>query len=180
MTKAHNQRSDLLEDLHERAGRWLPGEPPDSDRPNWEPGDEDDDELLTQKIADALRDGKSERQIAKLLGIPRSAFWKGRAMAVIPNGLFERLMAARVGVKALIYIGRLGSDPNNIPAVEIERCPHCGHVLRARNKSILWALDIFQRWLVDGFAGAGGDREPTFPTAVHRQRSQGKADMTKE
>jgi len=38
-----------------------PGSHPHSDRPNWQPGDDDEEELMLQKIADALRDGKSER-----------------------------------------------------------------------------------------------------------------------
>src|SRR5262245_47273795 len=131
-------------------GPGSPGSHPHSERPNWQPGDDDAEELQLQKIKDALRDGKSERQIAKLLGVSRMMFWRGRLISAIPDGLLERLFRARVGTKALIYIARLGCDPNNIPAVEIERCPHCGHALRARNKSILRALDIMQQWIRDG------------------------------
>jgi hypothetical protein len=113
------------------------------DRPNWRPGDDDADELLTQKIADAWRDGKSERQIAKLLGVSRMMFWRGKMLNEIPGGLLERLSAAHVGSKALLYIARLchNAEP---ASPEIERCPNCGHVLRARNKSILRALDVMQ------------------------------------
>src|SRR5262249_55419286 len=79
-----------------------PGSHPHSDRPNWRPGDDDADELQLEKIRDALRDGKSERQIAKLLGVSRMMLWRGRAKARIPKGLYERLSAARVGSKAMI------------------------------------------------------------------------------
>src|SRR6516165_1304302 len=51
---------------------------PSSHLRNWRPGDDNADELLQQKIADALRDGKSERQIAKLLNIPRTKLWRGK------------------------------------------------------------------------------------------------------
>jgi hypothetical protein len=71
-------------------------------------------------------------------------------LVAIPGGLLERLMAARVGIKAMLYIARLGCDPENIPAAEVECCPHCGHVLRVRNKSILRALDVMQQWVRDG------------------------------
>src|SRR5262249_53423136 len=61
-----------------------PGSHPHSDRPNWGPSDDDAEELLLQKIADAIRDGQSERHIAKLLGISRMMLWRGRAYAAIP------------------------------------------------------------------------------------------------
>jgi hypothetical protein len=69
-------------------------------------------------------------------------------MANIPAGLFERLMAARVGRRALVYIGRLGPD-GDVP-IETECCPNCGYQLRVRNKEILRALDITQAWFREG------------------------------
>jgi hypothetical protein len=80
-------------------------------------------------------------------------FWKGRLLNAIPEGLLERLFKARVGVKAMLYIGRLGCDPDKPPPIEVERCPHCGHTLRARNKSILRALDVLDQWIADGKPG---------------------------
>jgi hypothetical protein len=135
-------------------GNGPPGGHPHNDRPNWQPGDDDTDELLTQKIRDAIRDGVSERKMAKLLGIPRSQLWKGKAMAAIPEDLFNRLMAARVGGRALVYIGRFFTDPDNPPNVETECCPNCGQLLRTRNKAILRAFDIVQQWHRDGRSGA--------------------------
>jgi hypothetical protein len=123
---------------------------PHIDRPNWRPGDDDADELLLRKIADALRNGQSERQIAKLLGVSRMMFWRGKVLSAIPAGLYERLSAARVGIKAMLYIGRLCADPDNPIAAEVECCPNCGHELRVRKKSILRALEIMEGWLADG------------------------------
>src|SRR5438132_12896107 len=75
------------------------------------------DELLTQKIADALRDGKSERHLAKLLGLSRMQLWRARMMAQIPEPLLERLHEARrtgqirqLSSKLLAAIGRALQD----------------------------------------------------------------------
>ena len=125
-----------------------PGSHPHADRPNWQPGDDDADDLLQQKIGDAFRDGKSERHIAKLLGVSRMAIWRGKILNEIPPGLLERLFAARVGTKALIYIGRFLRDRSQSP--EVECCPNCGHVLRVRNKNILRAFDVMEQWGKDG------------------------------
>jgi hypothetical protein len=126
-----------------------PGSHPRANQSNWRPGDDDADELLVQKLQDALRGGGSERQISKLLGVSRVKLWRCRMYASIPGGLVERLMAARVGSKALIYIARFGLD-GEPPSPEIESCPHCGHTVRVRNKDILRALDIMQQWIRDG------------------------------
>jgi hypothetical protein len=127
-----------------------PGSHPHSNRPNWQPGDDDADDLLGQKIADARRDGKSERHIAKLLGIPRMVVWRGKIFREIPPELFERLITARptIGSKAILYIGRLCRGER--PSPEMESCPHCGYVLRVRDKSVLRALDVMEQWLRDG------------------------------
>jgi hypothetical protein len=45
-----------------------PGNHPYSDRPNWQPGDDDADELLIQKIADALRDAKANGSLPSYWG----------------------------------------------------------------------------------------------------------------
>jgi hypothetical protein len=119
-----------------------PGSHPHSDRPNWQPGDDDADELLTQKIADALRDGKSERQIAKLLGLSRTLVWRMKLISQIPEPLFLRLQEARrsgaisLSTKTLAAIGRALGDGELLRG-EVECCPHCGHKLRVR-------LDISQ------------------------------------
>jgi len=127
---------------------------PGSHLQNWRPGDDDAAELLTQKIADAIRDGKSERQIAKLLNVPRSWIWRVKKLAAIPEGLVERLLDARVGYKALLYIARCFADGDD-PPLEPEYCPHCGHLLRTRNlRGINRAIDVVSKWEEDGRPGA--------------------------
>jgi hypothetical protein len=141
-----------------------PGSHPHADRPNWRPGDDDIDELKLQKLTDALRNGISERELAKLLGTSRTAHWRWRTMAQIPRGLSERLLKAHVGMRALIFIGRIWVDPDNAPKAEVERCPNCGHVLLVRNKGLLRALDIMKQWWAEGrpepTPGFWGDDEP--------------------
>jgi hypothetical protein len=46
-------------------------------------GPDDAGELLVEKIRDALRDGKSERHLAKLLGVSRALLWRAKMMSQI-------------------------------------------------------------------------------------------------
>jgi hypothetical protein len=119
---------------------------PGSHLPNWRPGDDDAHELHLQKLRDALRDGKSDRQIAKLLGVNRMMLWRMKTLGAMPEGLADRLVAAGVGMRAMIYIARICADPLGGISPEVECCPNCGHRLRTRNKSIMRALDIAQAW----------------------------------
>jgi hypothetical protein len=122
-------------------GNGSPGSHPHSDRPNWQPGDDDAADLLNQKIRDAINQGKSERQIAKLLGLTRTEIWRWKLMAAIPKPLLDRLMKAGSGrgrsfslgtsTKALAAIGRALKD-GELRRGEVERCPHCGEVIRVR------------------------------------------------
>jgi hypothetical protein len=124
-----------------------PGSHPHSDRPNWRPGDDDADEFLVQKIADALREGKSERQFAKLLGLSRMKLWRGRMMAKIPEPLFERLLAAGYrSSRILAAIGRALQDGEFLRG-EVECCPNCGHTLRVRPDTPQAAIKIVADWL---------------------------------
>jgi hypothetical protein len=147
--------------------RGSPGSRPHSDRPNWRPGDDDADELLTQKIQDALRAGASERQLAKLLDIPRAMLWRGKLTSQIPPNLYDWLFKARVSQKQILTIAKIfrGDDPDTISR-EIECCPKCGHILRSRSALSQKALAILEQWEADGSphdrleqpaAAAGGD-----------------------
>jgi len=91
---------------------------PGSHLRNWR-HDDDAEELLEQKIRDALRDGVSDRHLAKLIGCPRKRIWQARIYAAIPDGLFDCLIEARpfVGTRALIYIGRY-CETGKLPPVE--------------------------------------------------------------
>ena len=101
---------------------------PGSHLRNWQPGDDNAEELMLQKIADALRNGESERHIAKLLNVPRSMLWRGKKLAAIPEGLYERLAEARprIGIKARIFVGRY-CETGELPPLETECCipPPC-------------------------------------------------------
>jgi hypothetical protein len=131
---------------------------------NWRPGDDDSEDLLLQKLLDALRDGKSEREVAKLLNVPRTLFWHAKKLNAIPQGLFERLLAARVGAKALTYIGRLCEHGvEELPPVEVERCPACGHLLRVRSAGLKRALDVYNKWITDGQPGPSRDDAEVTP-----------------
>ena len=131
---------------------------PGSHLRNWRPGDDNAEELMLQKIADALRDGKSERQIAKLLDVPRSWIWRAKKLSAIPEGLVERLLDARVGHKTLLYIARYCAgdtdEDGEFPPIEAEYCPHCGQCVRVRSvKGIRRAFDILNKWIEDGRPG---------------------------
>jgi hypothetical protein len=128
-----------------------PGSRTHSDQPNWRPGDDDADELLTQKIQDALREGASERQLAKLLDIPRAMLWRGKLTSQIPPNLHDRLRAARVSQKQILTIAKVfrGDDADTIPR-EIECCPKCGHIIRTRSALSQKALAILDQWEADG------------------------------
>ena len=110
-----------------------PGSHPHADRPNWHPGDDEAaDELMQQKLADALRDGKSERQIAKLLGVTRKLVWRAKLLASIPEDLHEVLRATkpRPSSKEMELVARYLRDDDFTG--EREHCPHCGEILRHR------------------------------------------------
>ena len=124
---------------------------PGSHLRNWQPGDDDSEELQEQKIRDAIRDSVSDREFAKRTGWPRKLIWQARMYASIPNELFERLIEARplVGTKALVWVGRYCAT-GKLPPLEMECCPNCGHMLRTRNvKGIGRALDILNKWVED-------------------------------
>jgi hypothetical protein len=130
-----------------------PGSHSHSERPNWRPGDDDIDDLLIQKIADALRDGKSERQLAKLLGLSRMRLWRAKVAARIPEPLLERLSKARraglikaLSMKSLAAIGRALQDGELLRG-EVARCPNCGHTLRVRPDTPQAVITIVADWL---------------------------------
>jgi hypothetical protein len=86
------------------------GGAPGSHLRNWRPGDEDADELHEQKIRDAVRDGASDRQLAKLLNLPRKTIWRMRLYAEIPDGLFDRLVVdaePMISTRGLTFVGLL-------------------------------------------------------------------------
>jgi hypothetical protein len=68
-------------------------------------------------------------------------------MAEIPEELFERLLDARVhGTKALAQIALALRDGNRV--ADVERCPHCGAVIRIRGLVNDKAVKIINEWIM--------------------------------
>jgi len=123
------------------------GHHPHSDRPNWQPAQTAEDYL--RNIDDGLED-YSERRMAKLLGVSRTTLWRWKWMGEIPDELFERLLDRADHVpstKEFANIGRALSGHR--PAHDVERCPHCGEVLRMRGRWRSSTARIVNEWLSD-------------------------------
>jgi hypothetical protein len=109
----------------------LPGEHPHADRPNWQPATTIDDYL--RNCHEGL-ERYSDKHAAELLGCSRVELWRMKLMAEIPESLFEELLAhgSRVpGSRSLAQVGRALKNGGQQTA-GIERCPHCGGLLRRR------------------------------------------------
>ena len=132
-----------------------PGSHPHADQANWRPAETADDYL---RNCDEGLEAYSERRMAKLLGISRARLWRWKLMAEIPEELFERLLAGADHVpstKELANIGR--ALYGHGPAHDVERCPHCGEVLRVRGR---WRHDtaiIVNEWLSEQATRRGTD-----------------------
>jgi hypothetical protein len=110
-----------------------PGSHPHSDRPNWRAAETAEDYLHN---CDEDLEVYSDRRMAKLFGISRAKLWRWRLMAEIPDELFDRLLAEgdhKTSTKELAAVGLALSGRG--PASDVERCPHCGKVVRLRR---LW------------------------------------------
>src|SRR5215468_10011635 len=115
------------------ADKMLPGEHPHSDRPNWRPAETVEEYLLN--VREGFKKHSVER-LTKLLDLNRTRSWRARQMAHIPAGLFDRLLRGLGGgvhgTRQLAQIGlAFRRGEGNQPA-EIERCSHCGEVVRVR------------------------------------------------
>jgi hypothetical protein len=133
-----------------------PGSHPHADRPNWHQAENFDD--YRRNCAEGLEQW-SERRVAKLLGMTRASLWPAQLMAATPKELFERLMALkpRPARKELELVGRIFRGDDN-PAVEIERCPHCGKMIRHRGlkPATIKAIEDWER----SRPAAGQQHEP--------------------
>ena len=117
--------------------------------PNWQPATTVDDYI--RNCREGLEE-YSDRRFAKLMGWPRVQVFRAKLIAEIPKALFERLMAddsgVRISTKALADIAlalRRGRD-----WADIERCPHCGEVLRVRYHISKAARRVIAAWLAEG------------------------------
>ena len=127
-----------------------PGAHPHSDRPNWQPAETIEDYF--QNIHEGL-ETFTEKRVAELLGTGRKAVWRSRMMGYIPEGLFERLLSLGIplSVSELASIGQLyrdvGGDGYERKKIrEVERCPHCGEVLRVRLKIRPSTREAIKQW----------------------------------
>src|SRR5262249_32641963 len=155
---------------HMTNDRCSPGSHPHADRPNWRPAESYDEYLAN------CRDGLesySERRVAKLFGMSRAALWRAELMAELPNELFEHILAeakrqsVKLSEKALAQVALALRRGNNV--AEVERCPHCGGVLRIRAHVSAKLADIVNQWLSKRIAVANNERAPT--GTVHKQTS---------
>jgi hypothetical protein len=126
-----------------------PGSHPHADQPNWQPAD------TVQAYIDNCREGLenySERRLAKLLGVSRTWLWRAKMVAEIPNDLLEFILEhapnenISISSKALAQVGAAFYRGGNGVA-EVERCPHCGEVLRVRTLVSDKMVDLVNRWL---------------------------------
>jgi hypothetical protein len=114
--------------------------------PNWQPSTTIDDYLHN------CREGLEEYlegRAAKLFGLPSIELQRWKLMAELPEGLFERLFAHGVrSTKALSNVALAFGRGQN--GAEVERCPHCGEVLRTRWQVGNVVRAAIKAWLDEG------------------------------
>jgi hypothetical protein len=122
-----------------------PGCHPHADQANWRPAETAGDYL--RNCDEGLED-YSDRRMAKLMGVSRTALWRWKMMAEIPEELFERLLARAdhtPSTKELANIGRALTGRG--PSHDAECCPHCGELLRARSRWRPSTAKIVNDWI---------------------------------
>lgn len=130
-----------------------PGSHPHADRRNWQPA------TTYEEYARNVREGLeplSERRLAKLGGFSRMSLYRVKLAAELPKAVIEALDAVGVhSTRALAQIA-LALKRDTPLAKDVERCPHCGAVLRRRpyvvNSKVFKAV-------VEAFNRAGPDGE---------------------
>jgi hypothetical protein len=123
-------------------GDRLPGEPPVLR--NWQPATTTED--YVRNIGEGLEE-RSDHRFAKLMGWSRVHLYRARLMAELPDDLFEELLAAGVhSAKGLAQVA-LALKRGEPFAGEIDRCPHCGGILRRRRWVSAAAAKVVAQWL---------------------------------
>lgn len=123
-----------------------PGSHPHADRPNWRPA-----ETFDEYVAN-VREGlepPSDRRLAALMGVSRIKLHRMRLMAEIPEGLFDRLLD--VGVKTAKAFAAIAQAMRGGEVLsDTDTCPHCGGVLRVRQRVSDKAIAVVNDWLAEG------------------------------
>jgi hypothetical protein len=110
-----------------------PGSHRHSDRPNWRPAETAEDYIRN------CREGLetySDRRFAKLSGLSRITLWRAGRIAELPDDLFEYILREarkrhiKLSEKSMAQVAVALRGSKNV--AEVERCPHCGGVLRIR------------------------------------------------
>src|SRR5215469_14844414 len=76
----------------------------------------------------------------------RVQLYRCKMLAEIPEGPFEELLARNVGNRAMVALGETLSRGGSY-SPEVERCPHCGEVLRVRRHIDERVADAIEVWL---------------------------------
>jgi hypothetical protein len=128
-----------------------PGSHPHADRPNWQRAISPDEYLANCR--EGLEEW-SERRFAELLGWSRVHLWRAQMMARIPPELFDRLLASMkassqsLSNKPLAAIGA-ALKGGSLDA-QAECCPHCGGLLRLRQRIPAHLAKVVADWIADG------------------------------
>jgi len=107
-----------------------PGEHPHSDRPNYTAADY----LEMCRTGEAVY---SEAEVCRLLGWSRAHLWRVLFMASVPEEIFEETLAAMHAdgkpMSTTRFVDMLKRRMGKARTY-VERCPHCGGVLRKRHR----------------------------------------------
>jgi hypothetical protein len=123
--------------------------------PNGSPGSHGRNWSPAETFADYMRnceeglEARSDRRAAKLLGVSRAEFWRWRLMAELPDDLFEALLPAGKKLPTSREFANIARALRSDFMREVERCPHCGEVLRVRNVCSPERAAVVTRWLAE-------------------------------
>jgi hypothetical protein len=113
--------------------------------PNWQPAETIDDYI--RNCNEGL-EKYSQRRACELLGWSRMQLHRARLIGSLPEALFEKLLDHGVlSSKALANVAEALRTGKLID--EIERCPHCGGVLRVRERVGEKARAAIREWLAE-------------------------------
>jgi hypothetical protein len=126
-----------------------PGSHSHSDRLNWCPAE------TVEQYVQNCRDGlerHSDRRLAKLLGISRAALWRWKLMASLPDDLFEHLLKTSARTPSAKSLANVALALRGKNQAENECCPHCGGVLRVRERLTAGYAKAVGKWIGKGGA----------------------------